>query len=86
MKIAGESMTGVGLFPGDIAVVDRSRTPADNSIVLALLDGEFTIKRYRTKNGRVWLQAENPLFKDFEIKDGSDFEVWGVVSASIRKF
>ncbi|MCW6512068.1 LexA family protein [Lichenifustis flavocetrariae] len=86
VRIAGESMTGVGLFPGDIAVVDRSRAPAEGSIVLALLDGEFTIKRYRTKGGRVWLQAENRLFKNIEIKEGSDFEVWGVVSASIRKF
>ena len=86
VRIAGETMTDVGLFPGDIAVVDRSRAPADGSIVLALLDGEFTIKRYRTKGGRVWLQAENRLYMDIEIKEGTVFEVWGVVSASIRKF
>lgn len=84
VKIAGESMTGVGLFPGDIAVVDRSRTAEDGSIVLALLEGEFTIKRYRRRNGRVWLQAENPAFKDIEIAEGADCQVWGVVAKSIR--
>src|ERR1700677_1860909 len=62
VRIAGESMTGAGLFTGDIAVVDRARTANDGSIVLALLAGEFTIKRYRCKGARAWLEAENPVF------------------------
>ena len=84
VRIAGESMTEAGLFPGDIAVVDRSRTADDGSIVLALLDGEFTIKRYRRRKGRVWLQAENPAFDDIEVAQGGDCQVWGVVAKSIR--
>ena len=84
VRIAGESMTGAGLFPGDIAVFDRSRTAEDGSIVLALLEGEFTIKRYRRRNGRVWLQAENKAFEDIDIADGADCQVWGVVTKSIR--
>jgi DNA polymerase V len=84
VRIAGESMTGVGLFPGDIAVVDRVRTPVDGSIVLALLGGEFAIKRYRCKGTRVWLQAENPAFKDIVLTEDSAFEVWGVIAKSIR--
>jgi DNA polymerase V len=56
------------LFPGDIAVVDRSRTPADGCVVLALLGGEFTIKRYRKKATRTWLQAENPAFSRYSPK------------------
>jgi hypothetical protein len=52
--------SAIGLFPGDIAVVDRARTAVDGSIVLALLAGEFTVKRYRKKGARTWLQAENP--------------------------
>jgi DNA polymerase V len=84
VRIAGDSMTGVGLFPGDIAVVDRSRTAADGSIVLALLMGEFTIKRYRSKGSRIWLQAENPAFRDTELNEDSAFEVWGVITKSIR--
>jgi SOS-response transcriptional repressor LexA len=57
VQIAGESMTGAWLFPGDIAAVDRARTAVDGSIVLALLAGEFTVKRYRKKGARTWLQA-----------------------------
>jgi DNA polymerase V len=84
VRIAGESMTGAGLCPGDIAVVDRSRTPTDGSVVLALLGGEFTIKRYRKKAKRTWLQAENPAFRDILLSDEIVFEVWGVITKSIR--
>ena len=84
VRIAGESMIGAGMFPGDIAVVDRSRTAVDGSIVLALIGGEFTIKRYRKKGARVWLQAENPAFKNIELNEDSAFEVWGVIAKSIR--
>jgi len=84
VRIAGESMTGAGLFPGDIAVVDRSRTAVDGLIVLALLAGEFTVKRYRKKGARSWLQAENPAFANIELNEDSGFEVWGVIAKSIR--
>jgi DNA polymerase V len=84
VRIAGESMTAIGLFPGDIAVVNRAARVVDRSIVLALVDGEFTLKRYRRRRGRVWLQAENPSFKDIDITEEMAFEVWGVVTNSIR--
>src|SRR5271156_5844002 len=84
IRIAGESMTGAGIFPGDIAIVDRAREPVNGSIVLALLDGAFTVKRYRIKDGAVWLQAENPAFPDILIADGQTLEVWGVLTRSIR--
>jgi DNA polymerase V len=84
VRIAGESMTGAGLYPGDIAVVDRSRVAVDRSIVLALIGGEFTIKRYRKKGTRIWLQAENPAFKSIELNEDSAFEVWGVIAKLIR--
>ncbi|MBS7532310.1 translesion error-prone DNA polymerase V autoproteolytic subunit [Ancylobacter sonchi] len=84
VRIAGESMISAGLFPGDIAIVDRSRRPTNGSIVLALLDGEFTIKRYRMRSGGVLLQAENPAFADILVSEEANFEVWGVVTRSIR--
>ena len=77
-------MTGAGIFPGDIAVVDRAREPVNGSIVLALLDGAFTVKRYRIRDGAVVLQAENPAFADMQIAEGQTFEVWGVITRSIR--
>ncbi len=84
VRVAGESMTGAGIFPGDIAIVDRSRNPKDKNVVLALVDGGFTLKRYRRRGARVWLQAENPTYKDTEITEDMSFEIWGVVTNSIR--
>jgi DNA polymerase V len=84
IRIEGDSMTGAGIFPGDIAVVDRAREPVNGSIVLALLDGAFTVKRYRIKDGAVWLQAENPDYADMPLTDGQNLEVWGAITRSIR--
>lgn len=84
VRVAGESMTGAGIFPGDIAVVDRSRAPVNGCIVLACLDGEFTIKRYQVRAGGVSLQAENPAFPSLKIGEGQELEIWGVISRSIR--
>ncbi|MBP0618261.1 translesion error-prone DNA polymerase V autoproteolytic subunit [Jiella sp. KSK16Y-1] len=84
VRVAGESMTGAGIFPGDIAVVDRSRAPVNGCIVLACLDGEFTIKRYQVRANGVTLKAENPAFPSLDIGEGQDLEIWGVVSRSIR--
>jgi DNA polymerase V len=84
VRISGESMLGAGIFPNDIAIVDRSRKPVSGCIVLALLDGEFTVKRYRVKGGRVVLQAENKEFPDIVVGEEAVFEVWGVVRKSIR--
>ena len=84
VRIAGESMTGAGLFPNDIAVVNRSLPPKNGSIVMALVDGEFTIKRYRVRGSKIWLQAENPKYEDILIKEGSAFEIWGVICHAVR--
>jgi DNA polymerase V len=84
VRLASDSMTGAGLFPGDIAVVDRSVTPTPGCIVLALVDGEFTVKRYRPRPSGAVLQAENPAYPDIEITPERSFEVWGVITKSIR--
>src|SRR3954462_10533818 len=84
VRLASDSMTGAGLFPGDIAVVDRSVEPTPGCIVLALLDGEFTVKRYRPGDRKIVLQAENPAFPDIEVIPERAFEIWGVVTKAIR--
>jgi DNA polymerase V len=86
VRVAGDSMIGAGIFPGDIAVVDRSRTARDKSIVLAILDGEFTLKRYRQRGSRRWLEAENANYQPTELNEDSAFEIWGVIKKSIRMF
>ena len=84
IRIEGESMTGAGIYQSDIAVVDRAREPVNGNVVLALVDGAFTVKRYLIRDGAVWLQAENPAFPDIPIGDGQALEVWGVITRSIR--
>src|SRR3954463_968225 len=80
VRLTSDSMTGAGLFPNDIAVVDRSVAPTSGCIVLALLDGEFTVNRYRPSEGKIVLHAENPAFPDIEVTAERAFEVWGVVT------
>lgn len=85
--ISGLSMRDVGLLPNDIAVIDRSKTPAIGDIVLAVVDGEYTIKMLaKTKQDTPRLLPANPDFSPIEIKEGQQFEIWGVVTGSFRRF
>lgn len=87
VTIQGESMINVGLMPGDKVVVDRSKVAAVGDIVMAMLDGEFTIKTLaRTKAGIPRLLPANPAFQAIDIKDSMQFEIWGVVTGSFRRF
>lgn len=84
VRVAGDSMIDIGIFPNDIAIVDRSVTARDASIILGILDGDFTIKRYRVRGRTVWLEAENKAYKPLHITEEMAFEVWGVVRNTIR--
>lgn len=84
VRFAEDNMAGIGLFPGDIAIVNRAKGAVDGSIVVALVDGEFTIKRFRRRGSRVWLHAENPAYPDIGIGEGMAFEVWGVIKSPPR--
>ena len=84
VKVAGDSMIGVGIFPGDLAVVDRSLAARDGNIILGILDGEFTIKCLRMRRGQVWLEAANSAYQPTPITEQMSFEVWGVVRNTIR--
>ena len=84
VKVVGESMIEAGIWPGDLAIVDRALPVVDGVVILALLGNEFTIKRYRCKGPAVWLHAENPTFPDVVITEESGFEVWGVIKRCIR--
>jgi DNA polymerase V len=86
VRVAGESMRDAQIFPGDILVVDRSVEAKDRSIIVACLDGEFTVKRLRKHGDRVWLQPENSAFPELEITAERDFQVWGVVTARVSQF
>lgn len=84
VKAQGDSMVGAGIHDGDICVVDRSMKPVDGSVIVALVNGEFTMKRLRMKAGRVWLHPENAGYPDIPITEGTEFEIWGVIGKSVR--
>lgn len=85
VRVAGDSMIGANIESGDILVVDRSLEPSSGKIVVAILNGEFTVKRIRLKGGRITLLPENPDFPEIPVEEGSDFQVWGVVTYIVHK-
>lgn len=85
VEITGDSMINVGIHSGDILIVDRSLEARNNKIVVAVINGEFTVKRLSLKKEKVMLVPENPLYKPIEIKDGMDFEIWGVATTVIHR-
>ncbi len=84
VRAQGDSMVGAGIHHNDLLVVDRSLTAHDKSIVIAIVNGEFTVKRLRKFDDRLILQPENPAYKPLIIQSGMDFEVWGVVTSVIH--
>ncbi len=87
VRVQGESMLGAGIHSGDILVVDRSLEAGDGAIVVAVVDGEFTVKRLNYIGGRrVRLVPENAAFPALDITPDHAFQVWGVVTGVVRNF
>ena len=84
MRVAGESMTGDGIYHGDVIVVDRAATPVNGSVVVASVDGELTVKRFMRRGHRVALLAANPDYPAIELHGEQELVVWGVVTHSLR--
>jgi len=85
VKAIGESMKDAGIQSGDIMIVDKSLQPKNRSIVLAVIDGEFTVKRVNINNRQLYLMPENSDFSPIKITEEMDFKVWGVVTYIIHK-
>lgn len=86
LRVAGNSMRDAGIDDGDTLVVDRAIKPHHGQVVVAVVDGEFTVKYLHQRAGRVRLKAANPTFPDIVPRDGQTIEVWGVVSSCIKRF
>ena len=86
LRVSGDSMTGAGIYPGDILIVDRSLPPADGRIVIAVVDGELTVKRLSRRRGRIRLLPENPRYPPIDITAEQDLRVWGVVVHAVHSF
>lgn len=85
VRVQGESMREADIHSGDILIVDRSLEATNGKIIVAVLNGEFTVKRLRKENGQLWLMPENDDFEPIPVTPESDFEVWGVVTWIIHR-
>lgn len=84
--VKGDSMIEASIVEGDKVVVDCSLRPRHNDIVVAVVDGEYTIKRLHRYRGRVELRPENPAYRPILFQEGSQLEVWGVVVGVVRRY
>ncbi len=80
LRVKGDSMTGAGIHHGDLLIVDRSLEAASGRVVVAVLNGELTVKRLQRSRGRITLRSENPAYPDIAVEDGQELQIWGVVA------
>ncbi len=85
LRVEGDSMTGAGIFPGDIVVVDKALEARSGDIVVAAVEGDFTLKRLKKDGSRAWLMAEHSKYAPIPLHEVSEVAVWGVVTFTIHK-
>ena len=86
LRVKGDSMINAGIKDKDLIIVDKSLIAKPGNIVIAMIDGEFTIKRLSIKNDELYLKAENHNYPDFSFKNHIDVQIWGVVIYSIHSY
>ncbi len=86
VRVAGESMLDAGINPNDILIVDKSLRAKNGSIVIAVVDDEFTVKTLVLEGGAVTLKAENNNFPDLTLIGAHELVVWGVVTSVIHQY
>lgn len=85
LRVEGDSMVGAGINTGDIVVVDKSLEPRHGDIVVAAVEGDFTLKRLKKQGRQAWLMAENPNYQPIALHEALDAQIWGVVTFWIHK-
>ena len=86
LRVKGDSMINAGIKDKDLIIVDKSLTARPGNIIIAMIDGEFTMKRLSMKNNELYLKAENLNYPEFKFKNHIDIQIWGVVIYSIHKY
>ncbi len=84
VKVCGDSMIDAGIFDGDLLIVDKSLEAKNNSIVIAIVNNEFTVKRLKLSNGSAMLVPENSKYQPINFKDEQELLIWGIVTNVIR--
>jgi len=85
VRVSGHSMKGSGILDGSMLIVDRSLKAKNNNIIIAVLNGEFTIKRIQISTDQIQLISSNSRFKPIRVTKDADFEIWGVVTCVINE-
>lgn len=86
VRVRGDSMEGVGIFSGDVLVVDKAVEPRDGKIVVAAVYGEMVVKRLRKVADSYMLYSENDSYEPIAVNENDDCYIWGVVVGSVRQF
>ena len=86
LRVEGESMINVGMHPNDIIIVDRSIKAISGSVVVAAIDGQFTVKILEKADGKIYLNPANPNFSKITIEENMELIIWGVVTNVIHSF
>ena len=81
---SGDSMVGEGIYSGDALIVDRSLAPRHNSIVIACIEGELTVKKLIYQDGKPFLAAANPNYPAIEIREDDELVIWGIATNNIH--
>ena len=84
VRARGDSMIGSGIYPGDLLIVDRSLSPRNGSIIIAVLDGELSVKGLKLNNDQVTLSSSNPNYSDVLVSEEMDFTIWGVCTIVVH--
>lgn len=84
--VKGHSMKNAGIYDGDLLIIDKSLEPQNDKIAICQIDGEFTVKRIKIEKNIVWLIDENEDFEPIKVTPENELIIWGIVTASIKKF
>lgn len=90
--VTGDSLNGIGVFDGDILIIQKGMLPKENDVIIVFLDGEFYVKKYRpsfkensSNLESITLKSENPEYSDLYISSDSDFTYWGRCTWNLHK-
>lgn len=85
LRVEGDSMTGAGIISGDVVVVDKSLEARSGDIVVAAVEGDFTLKRLKKQGSEAWLIAEHPGYAPIPLHEAAEASLWGVVTFVIHR-
>jgi len=86
ITVIGASMIEYGILDGDLLIVDRLKAPRSGDVVMAEINGSFTVKRFVNWQRQLYLVPENGAYKTRRIEEDEDFAVWGVVTHVLHRF